>query len=80
MCVCLIKVSKIEELKKLEIVIEENIEAMDKLENWINRVEGELKYERFNFLEEELKTLKYLRFTLLFLDKQYLMAYRKLRR
>lgn len=71
-------VRKIEELKNLEISIETNIEAMDRLENWINRVENKLNYSEDDYLREELSTLKYLQFTLNYLDKQYVSTYRKL--
>ena len=63
--------------RSLEESIKLNIKALDRLENWINRVTDEFKYSEDEYLKDELETLKYLKFTLTYLDKQYRKAYKQ---
>ena len=70
-------VRNVELQRDLEKSIEMNINALDRLENWIYRVQDQLNYCEDNYLQDELEVLEYLRFSMKYLDKQYNEAYKR---
>lgn len=69
-------VRNVELQRDLEKSIELNINALDRLKNWINRVRDQLNYCEDNYLKNELEVLEYLQFSMKYLDTQYREAYK----
>lgn len=73
------KVSNIEILHNLESTLKKNTNALDYVENEINRLNDILAYnENDTISKEHLENLEYLKFTLYYLDKQYMKSFKSL--
>lgn len=72
------KVSNIEILNNLEETLKQNTNAIDYVENEINRVKDILSYNEYDYVSKDfLKNLEYIKFTLYYLDNQYMTAFKK---
>lgn len=72
------KVSNLEIKHSLDDALKRNDKALDDVENWIKKCEDLLLYNENDVqVKEELETLKYIKFCLLFLYKQCSKAYKK---
>lgn len=72
------KVNKVELLNSLKTTLEQNTKAIDNVTMWIHSCEDRLAYNEEDFeAQDALETLKYIEFSLRYLDKQYMDCYRK---
>lgn len=72
-------VPKIELIHSLKESVEKNSEALDYVQNEITRVSDRLEYVENDYvMEDTLKNLKYIEFTLQYLDSQYRKSLKQL--
>ena len=72
-------VSKVELIHSLKESIDKNAEALDYVQNEITRVSDRLEYVENDYvMEDTLKNLKYIEFTLQYLDSQYRKSLKQL--
>lgn len=72
------RVGKVEILKSLKNTMKQNTDALDYIENLIYQVQNELGYSpEDKNLQEDLESLKYIRFSLYYLDDMYMKAFNK---
>lgn len=71
-------VKSVEVLNSLRVTLSQNDEALDYVENNIRHTQDMLGYSPDDIiLQQDLKTLQYIRFSLEYLDKVYTKTYKK---
>lgn len=72
------KVSKVELLNSLKTTLEQNTKAIDNVTMWIHSCEDRLGYNEEDYeAQDALETLKYIEFSLRYLDRQYMDCFKK---
>lgn len=61
----------------LNNAIDKNVIALDKLENWINKVSDMYSYNEDECLVDDLDTLKYIKYCLEYLGTMYEESYKQ---
>lgn len=71
------RVNKVELLSSLRSTLEKNTDAIDNVSMWVNSCEDRLNYNENDIeAKEALETLKYIDFSLRYLDKMYMKCFK----
>lgn len=72
------RVNKVELLSSLRTTLEKNTNAIDNVTTWIINCEDRLKYNENDYdAKDALETLKYIDFSLRYLDKMYIKCFKE---